>query len=105
MTAKIYPPAQERLLEIWAYTEKQWGEQQADDYVTQLIAEIELVTQQRHRWPPVMEEALIGVYFFRYRHHYVFFRELSSKSLGVLSILHESMDLPARLKDDTDSVG
>ena len=30
----------------------------------------------------------------------VTFRELSGGSIGVISILHENMDLPARLKDD-----
>ena len=29
-----------------------------------------------------------------------FFRELSGGSIGVISILHESMDLPTRLKAD-----
>jgi plasmid stabilization system protein ParE len=44
---------------------------------------------------------LIGVYFIRRQHHYIFFRELSSGSLGVINILHENMDIPARLKEDS----
>ncbi|WP_395719016.1 type II toxin-antitoxin system RelE/ParE family toxin, partial [Prosthecobacter sp.] len=97
MPAKIYPAAQERLLEIWAYTEKKWSEKQADAYLRDLAAEIEAVSTQRHRWRPVLDAALKGVYFFRHRHHYVFFRELSKKRLGVISVLHEKMDIPARL--------
>jgi plasmid stabilization system protein ParE len=45
---------------------------------------------------------LKGVYFFRHRHHYVFFRELSKKRLGVISVLHEKMDIPARLREDAE---
>jgi len=30
----------------------------------------------------------------------VFFRELDTGDLGVMSILHERMDLPVRLKED-----
>ena len=104
MPAKIYPAAQERILEIWYYTEKKWSEKQADAYVRELVAEIENVAVQRHRWRPVLDGALQGVYFFRHRHHYVFFRELSKKRLGVISVLHEKMDIPARLREDAERV-
>jgi plasmid stabilization system protein ParE len=104
MPAKIYLAAQERILEIWAYTEKKWSEKQADAYVRELVAEIETVAVQRHRWRPVFDGALQGVYFCRPRHHYVFFRELSKKRLGVISVLHEKMDIPARLREDAERV-
>ncbi|WP_395746392.1 type II toxin-antitoxin system RelE/ParE family toxin [Prosthecobacter sp.] len=102
MPAKIYPAAQERILEIWDYTEKKWGEKQADTYVRELVAEIETVSGQRHRWRPVLDASLKAIYFFRHRHHYVFFRELSKKRLGVISVLHEKMDIPARLREDVE---
>lgn len=102
MAAKIYPAAKERILEIWDYTEEKWGEKQADAYVRGLVADIEKVANQRHRWRPVPDAAMAGVYYCRYRHHYVFFRELSKKHLGVISVLHENMDLPARLRQDSE---
>jgi hypothetical protein len=37
----------------------------------------------------------------RSQHHYIFFRELSQGILGVISILHENMDIPSRLKEDS----
>lgn len=39
-------------------------------------------------------------FFSRYEHHYVFFRVLDDGNLGVMSILHERMDIPARLRED-----
>jgi plasmid stabilization system protein ParE len=45
-------------------------------------------------------EKLKGIYFVRYEHHYVFFRELTKEVLGVVNVLHESMDIPNRLKED-----
>lgn len=102
MPARIYPAAQERILEIWDYTERKWNEKQADAYVRELVAEIETVMVQRHRWRPVTDESLKGVYFFRHRHHYIFFRELNKKRVGVISVLHEKMDIPARLREDAD---
>jgi plasmid stabilization system protein ParE len=41
-----------------------------------------------------------GIFFIRYEHHYVFFRELSKGVLGVVNVLHESMDIPNRLRED-----
>lgn len=39
-------------------------------------------------------------YFCRYEHHYIFFRELETGDIGVMSILHERMNLPVRLRED-----
>jgi plasmid stabilization system protein ParE len=44
------------------------------------------------------------VWIVRHQHHFVFFRELPSGSIGIISILHTSMDLPARLKEDTQQI-
>ena len=104
MAARIYPVARERILEIWDYTERTWGEDQADKYVRGLVDAINAADGERHRWRPVIDEALKGVFFIRYQHHYIFFRELSKSALGVINILHENMDIPARLKDDSERV-
>jgi plasmid stabilization system protein ParE len=43
-----------------------------------------------------------GIWFVHHEHHYLFFRELSDGHVGIISILHENMDLPARLREDAD---
>jgi toxin ParE1/3/4 len=100
MATKILPAARARILEIWEYTEKKWGEAQADGYVRGLVDAIHGLSHERRRWKPVRDESLTGLFFFRHRHHYIFFRELSPDTLGIISILHENMDLPSRLKED-----
>jgi toxin ParE1/3/4 len=102
MAAKIYQAAKERILEIWDYTERTWGEDQADKYVRGLVEAANSAQGKRHKWRSVTDEAVSGVFFIRYQHHYVFFRELSDGSLGIISILHESMDIPSRLKEDSE---
>jgi plasmid stabilization system protein ParE len=50
-----------------------------------------------------VDEALSGIFFIRYQHHYVFSRELSGGTLGVISVLHENMDIPTnRLREDSE---
>lgn len=100
MRVVILPAAPERLLEIWTYTAEAWDDDQADEYVTGLISHAESLSQQRLRWKAVKERRFHGVFFTRYRQHYLFFREFPNGTIGVLSVLHESMDLPRRLKDD-----
>ena len=102
MAAKIFTAAEERLLEIWDYTAETWGEEQADKYVRGLVETIEKKRGEPHCWRTVPDEELVGVFFIRYEHHFIFFRELSQEKLGVISILHESMDIPARLREDAE---
>jgi toxin ParE1/3/4 len=83
LAAKIYQAAKERILEIWDYTERTWGEEQADKYVRGLVDAINAAEGKRHQWRRVADESLSGVYFIRYQHHYLFFRELSGGTLGV----------------------
>ena len=98
MAVKILPAARNRILEIWDYTKKKWDEQQADKYVCELIGAINDLPKRRSQWKPVGD--FQGLYFFRFSYHYIFFRKLSTRTLGVISILHENMDIPSRLKED-----
>jgi len=99
MNHRIHPSARRRLVEIWEYTEETWGPEQADRYIEELFAELDRIARNRHRWRPVKEDGFEGVYFAKYRHHFIFFRDLESQ-LGVVTVLHESMDLPNRLRED-----
>ena len=98
MPAKIFAPAEDRLIEIWNYTLEKWGEAQADRYVRTLVGFIESLGSQRQLWRAVKN--VRGVWDVRHEHHFLFFRELSGGVIGVITILHENMDLPARLKED-----
>lgn len=103
MNVRIYRAAQERLHEVWDYTEQMWGEKQADAYIRSLVAAVNQVRTERRRWRSLRDGSLPGIYFIRHQHHYVFFRELSGGVLGVISVLHENMDIPARLRSDAEA--
>lgn len=105
MRVRILPIARERLLGIWRYTTDSWGEEQADRYIGGLVEAVHTLPAKRDCWRPVRERRFKGIYFFRYRHHYIFFRLLEDGALGVLSVLHENMDLPDRLTGDIDPGG
>ncbi len=99
MPVKIYKKARRQLIQIWHYTENTWGENQADSYIRGLHRAMENAAGNRLVWRPVIHDELKGVFFIRYKKHYIFFRELSHGELGILDVLHERMDIPSRLKD------
>lgn len=96
----IFPAARLRLLEIWDYTETEWGEAQADDYVGGLIRAMNSLITREQPWRRVPVRTMPGTWFVKYRQHFIFFRELSSGELGIISILHSSMDIPRQLRKD-----
>jgi plasmid stabilization system protein ParE len=103
MAVRVLPSASGRLLEIWSYTEEKWDEEQADRYIRELTAAINALPRHPREWRPVRDRVLKGVFYVRHRHHYIFFRRLKQSDVGVISILHENMDIPSRLKDDATS--
>jgi toxin ParE1/3/4 len=104
MAVEILPPAEARLVEIWTYTKIEWGQAQADRYLRGLAAEIKHAGRKRNKWKRFPDVAIRGVFYLRYRHHRIFFREFSDGVIGVITILHESMDLTARLREDAEEI-
>ena len=102
MTYRFYSPADRQQDEIWDYTVEKWGEAQAIRYIEGLHIAIAQAAAGEIPWRRLMHPKLTGVCFIRYESHYIFFRELPNDVVGVISILHENMDLPSRLEDDWD---
>ena len=103
MQHKIYPATRRSLLWIWNYTDKKWGQKQADEYIHGLYKAIENASHSKHLWRKPDHKKFRGIFFIIYLHHYIFFREFSRNSLAVINVLHERMNLPDRLKKDVDT--
>ena len=99
MKIRILPAARRRLLEIWNYPANAWGVDQANRYLSGLDSHFSELPADRSKWRVPME-GIPGIHFSRYKHHYVFFRELKSGDIGIITILHEKMDLPRRFLED-----
>lgn len=100
MGTRILPAAKARIIEIWNYTEATWDEPQTDKYVRELIAAVQRLGAKRGSWKPVPDPALKRVFFIKQAHHFIFFKELAVGDIGVITVLHESMDIPFRLRGD-----
>ena len=96
----FYSAADRRQDEIWDYTVEKWGEDQAIRCIEGLHSAIAQAAAGQIVWRKLIHPKLSGIYFLRYENHFVFFRELPNDAIGVISILHENLDLPSRLEDD-----
>lgn len=107
---RFYPPADLAQDRIWRDTEKTWGEQQAKTYIIGLHRHLDKLSRQPVLWRKLPASLLVPtdldreIWLSRYQRHFIIFRELSDGRIGVISILHERMDLPMRLADDLLSI-
>jgi len=92
---RFSPKARSDLDEIWTYTARQWGRQQADDYVRAFAAALTLVAHN----PAISRDAAEvrpGLLKYPAGSHMLFFR-LRSTSIDVVRILHQRMDFSRHL--------
>lgn len=99
---RIQEAASYRLDEIYRYTLDRWGTQQADRYIKGLFDAFAGIADHRTLSRPVPVELGIEGYFFRYEHHFVYWRWLSNGDVGIVTLLHERMHQIDRFREDFD---
>lgn len=103
---EFYTTADARQDDIWDYTFSMWGEKQAEIYIRNLHKHLSKLAARELPWRAIPQHLLhtqtpdAEVYFSRYKHHIIFFRQLSPDKIGIMTILHEAMDITLRLQED-----
>ena len=100
MAIRVQEAASVRLDEIYRYTRERSGEAQPESYITGLFAAFERIEHRGVASRPVPAEFAVEGYFFRYEHHFVYWRRLSDGDIGIVTLLHERMPQIDRLKDE-----
>lgn len=105
MNVRIFPRANRSIIEIWKYTARTWSPEQADRYVRGLKEAIENASHQKSAWQPIdfpIAPNRFGrnVFVHRYQRHLIFFVPLTDNLIGVITILHDAMNLVRRLRQD-----
>ena len=92
------------LEQIADYTVRNWGADQALRYCTALDKHFAAVAANEVRAKPVFgnwPELVVS----RCQHHFVFSLKRTGSPIAILAVFHESMDLPARLRERLDAEG
>lgn len=95
----------EQQVDIWLYTYENWGEQQADKYIDGLHEHLSAVTKNPGLLRSIPNFLIEDIYFSHYQRHYLFLKTANEnlvEKFQVLSILHDSMDIPSKLKETLD---
>ena len=96
----VQEAASYRLDEIYRYTCDRWGSRQADRYINGMFAAFDLIESRGVASRPIPAEFGVEGFFFRYEHHFVYWRQLSNGHIGIVTILHERMHQIERFRED-----
>lgn len=90
--------AVEDISKIWDYTYEVWSENQADTYYELLIETCQEIAKKPtigKNYPEISSE----IFGFPAGKHIIFYRNLETKDVEVIRILHERMDLKNRINE------
>ncbi len=97
---RIEEAADRRLDDIYNYTRDRWGEDQADRYLRGMFETFATFRSSGDRSRPVPAAFGITAFVCRYQHHFVYWRDLPGGGIGIVTILHASLQQMARFRDD-----
>lgn len=92
----ISKKAAEDLEQIWQYTYFQWTEEQADKYYHLLIEKISFIAQNATVGRKI-DDIKTGYRYFPVESHNIFYRISENKTVTIIRILHQRMDIPNHL--------
>lgn len=94
----LAPAALADLRNIAVYTRRNWGRKQAHIYRDQLELCFEALASGQLR-SKKLSDVRSGLVMVRCQHHYVFARLRDNQPLSIEAVLHEKMDLMARIAE------
>lgn len=87
-----------RIDEIYQYTREHWGEAKADAYIEGMFDSFGMIEAHEVLSRPIPADFSVEGFFFRYKKHFVYWKYLSSGTIGIVTILHERMHQIERLR-------
>jgi toxin ParE1/3/4 len=98
LDCELSPSAEHDLLAIALYTESTWGTKQADRY-RQALKDHFAAIARGHALSRQFLEHRPELRVSRCEHHFVFYILRNDRAHLIIAVLHEVMDLVARIKD------
>jgi toxin ParE1/3/4 len=96
----VQKAAAARLREIFVHTQNQWGDEQAHYYIEGMFERFGQIANKQVVWHPIPAEFQVSGYYSLYQKHYIYWKELSLDTIGIVTILHERMHQLARFQED-----
>jgi toxin ParE1/3/4 len=94
-TSRLSRRAREDLVEIWDYSTRRWGIDQAEPYLREIQAGIKILLETP-RLGQGCDEIRLGYRRYRIGSHILFYR-IANDGIDIVRILHASMDVERHL--------
>jgi toxin ParE1/3/4 len=92
---RLYPAAESDLEDIWKYTGREWGLEQAELYTDLLIASFQVLAEAP-KSAPACDHIRSGYRRRNVERHMIYFR-ITDYGIAIIRILHARMDAPHHL--------
>jgi toxin ParE1/3/4 len=96
----LSPAARADLGEIWDYTAGRWGTEQAERYVRDITEACQALADERREGRSI-DDVRPGYFKLAVGSHFLFYRFTDARVVDVVRILHQRMDIAARLNSST----
>ncbi|MEE4239120.1 MAG: type II toxin-antitoxin system RelE/ParE family toxin [Anderseniella sp.] len=96
---KLLPAALDHLDDIFDYTLRTWGAQQAEAYLRELFDAFDCIASGSVVRRAIPAEFEVDGHFIRHGHHFIYWRELPDNGIEIAAILHERMHQLDRFRD------
>lgn len=100
---RVDPVAAYQIDEIYDYSRKLWGAEQAERYIRGLFEHFEAISDRQVVWRPIPAGFGVPGFYSRYVQHYVYWRIRSEQSVAIFSVLHVRMQQAVRLSRAVES--
>ena len=92
---KLSPAAERDLEDIWKYTRREWGLEQAERYTDLLTAAFHVLAESP-KSAPACDHIRPGYRRRNVERHMIYFR-ITDYGIAIIRVLHERMDAPHHL--------
>lgn len=97
---RLFPAAEARLDEIYAYTREAWGQAQAEHYLRAMAVAFAAIARREIVWRRIPAEFGKHGWYARHERHVIYWKLLPDGAVGVAAILHERMHQLDRFRED-----
>lgn len=88
---KVQKSASLRIDDIYQFSLKSWGEEQARKYINGLFVAFNNIENNQVASKPIPAEFEVIGFYFKYEKHFVYWKYLDNGDIGIVTILHEKM--------------
>ncbi len=87
----IQKSASFKIDEIYVYSKNKWGKKIAKIYIKNMFASFDKIEDDLVLSRKIPVEFSVDGYYYQYKKHFIYWKYLKNKNIGIVTILHQRM--------------